>query len=103
MEDVLSRLDPDIIGACLILGVIGSVGIIITTVVAITDTYKSITMAKISKAMVEDLLARGYSPEEIERLLHGDKAWNKFKRFFAKQQSRGREGYRPMPPVKQHV
>ena len=102
MEDLISRLNPDVIGACLILGVIGSVATIITIVVAVVDTYKSITLAKLSKSMVEDLLARGYSPEEIERLLHGDKAWNKFKRFFAKQR-KSAEAYRPMPPVKQHV
>ncbi len=102
---LLNRIEPNFLGAILILSVIFGFVIIVVSVVTIFSTIEKITLAKMSKSMVEDMMAKGYSPEEIRMLVQGDRPWEKFRKFFAWSKKKPAEEYtnRPAPPVKQRV
>lgn len=105
MESILTRIDGDILGVCMILATIGGFALMITTVAMVADIVKSIAMAKMSKQMIEDLMNKGYSASEIERLVYGEPKWNRVRRMFSRLRSKAAPtvGNRPMPPVKQHA
>ncbi len=105
LMQLLSRLPEEALAATLILSVVFTFITIIVTVVSIANTHKSITLAQMSKELIEELLAKGYSPREIEPLVNGPNCLDKMRNLFAfvKDKSRfGRRRYRyPAPPVKQ--
>ncbi len=103
MLELLKSLDSDVVGAALILSVIGAAAMSITVVCLIADTFKSITMAKMQKSMIEDMLAKGFTPEEVERLVYGGKAWHKLRRLFQRDVGKDTAGNTPRPPVKHSV
>ena len=102
--EFLSQLPEEALAACLILSIIFTFITVIVTIHSIADAHKSITLARMSKQMIDDLLARGYSPEEIEPLVNGKKGWMKLGKIFGMAKSYfpdGRKGREPVPPVKQ--
>ena len=103
--EFLHHLPEEAVAAILILSVIFSFITVLVTTLSVVDSYKTITLARMSKDMIEDLLAKGYSPSEIEPLVNGNSNWKKMRKLFAfardrhDAQARGYHG-RPMPPVK---
>ena len=100
--EFMSSLDPDTVGVMLILTVIGFfVGSTVVLIVLI-EARKSVKLAKIQQEMVEDLVNRGFSPEEIHKLVRGENGWDKFCGLFQRKNKESNHGgYRPVPPVKQ--
>ena len=96
--ELLERIDPDILGAVAILSVIMFFVLLVTSVVTICRTYQNVTLARMQSQMLNDLLAKGYSVDEIQQLIYGHKR-SVFTRFF----DGSRQTYvsqRPAPPVK---
>ena len=101
--ELLSRIPEEALAAVLILSVILSFVTILVTTLTIVDYYKTTTLARMSKEMVEELLAKGYTPQEIEPLVNGTSGWKKMRKLFAFAKDRPEfvDRYRrPMPPVK---
>ena len=99
----LNRLPEEAIVALLILSLIFTFITVFITTLTLIDYKKSTTLARMSKEMIEDLLAKGYSPEEIEPLVHGTSGWKKMRKLFqfAKDRPEYFDRYRrPAPPVK---
>lgn len=104
----LGDLPSEAVAAMFILAIIFTFITVIATTLATIDMFKSIALAKLSKQMVDELLAKGYTPQEIEPLVNGSSGWKKMRKLiaFAKQKSgyefQDRYG-RPVPPVKQRA
>ena len=104
---ILRDINPEMLGAVMILATIGFFVTSIVTVVTICSTWNNMTALRMHHNLVKDLLSQGYSVEDIERLVYGKQfLGRKFKNFFnkAKKQmfSSGQDfTNRPAPPVKQ--
>ena len=70
---LVDRLDGDVLSAAVILGVIGTVVIVVTVVCSVTSMIQNIAATRMAYNMINDLSKRGYSAEEVERLVYGDK------------------------------
>ena len=95
---ILDKIDPDILGA---MGIVGTVLVFvfsIITVTSITRAVQGITLARMQRSLIQDMLAKGYSCEEINMLVNG-KQKGILSRLF---DSRSQEyvNARPAPPVK---
>ena len=95
---ILKRVDPDMIGA---MGIVGTVltfvfGVVLVT--SISRAIQSITLARMQRSLIQDMLAKGYSCEEINLLVNG-KQKGVLSRLF---DSRSQEyvNARPVPPIK---
>ena len=99
----LSQLPEEALVAVVILSMVFTFITILVTTLTIVDYLKTTTLARMSKEMVEELLAKGYTPQEIEPLVHGTSGWKKMRKLFTFAKDRpeffDRSG-RPMPPVK---
>jgi hypothetical protein len=100
--ELLSRIPGEALGAVLILSVILSFITILATIMSIVDYHKKTSLARMSKEMIEQLLAKGYTPQEIEPLVNGSNPWKKMRQLFAcAQKPHELDRYRrPVPPVK---
>lgn len=92
------RIDPDILGA---MGIVGSIlffALLIITVITVSRTVQNIALAKMQNKLINDLLANGYSVDEIQQLVSGSK-----RSVLTRMFDRNRQAYvsrRPAPPVK---
>lgn len=107
-NDVLrlfQSLPEEAVAAMFILGIVFTFVTVLVISLSAIDSYKSITLAKLSKQMVEELLAKGYTPQEIEPLVNGTSGWKKMRKLFTFAKRGGfdfQDRYgRPVPPVKQ--
>lgn len=106
--EFLKTVDQELLGAAVILTIIGTFASIITITVTLIESRKKIRLAKLQKETVDDLLNRGYGLEEVERIVFGQSNWDKFCGIFSqKKNSETREArttYRhPVPPQKQAI
>jgi hypothetical protein len=112
VDSVISAMNSEGFTAAVILGIIGTVAVAITFIGCVTTTIQNIVATRMAFKMINELAARGYSAEEVERLVYGDKNFSrKVKQMFAR--AKGRIGNqlgsdfrestngRPAPPVKQ--
>ncbi len=105
----METLDRDVVGACMVLSVIGFFGALIAISCTFIESRKRIRLAKLHKQMVDDLVARGYSPDDIEKVVYQQSGWSKLCGVFAKKASgrsdRDEQGYTSYPtkPVKHGV
>ncbi|MEM9411926.1 MAG: hypothetical protein AAGA30_12480 [Planctomycetota bacterium] len=94
-------MDPDFLGVIGLVGTILFFVLMIVSVVSITRTFQNVSIAKLQNQMMNDLLAKGYSVDEIQQLM-GGKRKNVLFRFF----DHGRQTYvsrKPTPPVKNPI
>ncbi len=99
----LKTLDQDVISAAVILIVIGSFGSLIAISITWLEARKKIKLARIQKETVDDLLNRGYSLNEVERLVFGQSGWDKFCGIFGNKgevEEVKQDFRRPVPPQK---
>lgn len=109
--EFLKLLDNDILGVALIIGTIGTFVSFIVVVVSVTRTWNNISITRMNQRLVQELLQKGYSVDDIERLAYGGGAWShRFNKLFnsAKVQlanlvKRHQRENRPVPPYKQSV
>jgi len=109
--EFLKLIDGDILGVVFIIGTIGFFVSLIVMVVAITRTWNNIAMVRMNQRLVQELLQKGYSVDDIERLAYGGQAWShRFRKMFhsAKSQftnyvNRNKRENQPVPPYKQPV
>jgi hypothetical protein len=110
--EMLKHIDGDILGAVFVIGTIGIFVSFIVVVVSIARTWNNIAVVRMNQTLVQDLLEKGYTVDDIERLAYGGQNWSrKFRQLFhsAKSQisSLHRRRYRnhyenqPVPPMKQ--
>ncbi len=105
----LEMLDGDLLGAVLIIGTIGFFISFIVVVASVSKTWNNIAISRMNQNLIQDLLAKGYSVEDIERLAYGGPSWNrKFHKLFKSAKSqfashvrRRRYENQPVPPMKQ--
>lgn len=102
--ELLSRIPEEALAAVLILSVIFSFVTILVVTLRIVDYCKTTTLARMSKEMIEELLAKGYTPQEIEPLVRDTRGWKKMRRSFQCATTDRPEFFdrqrRPLPPVK---
>lgn len=108
--EFLKLIDSDILGVVFIIGTIGFFVSLIVMVVAITRTWNNIAMVRMNQRLVQELLQKGYSVDDIERLAYGQAWSHRFCKIFrsAKSQfenyvNRNKRENRPVPPYKQPV
>lgn len=107
--EFLQLFERDLIGAVFIIATIGAFVSFIVLVVSISRTWNNIALARMNQRLVQDLLAKGYSVEDIERLAYGDHAWSHHlrkmvrsaKNQFANMVNRRTYENQPVPPYKQ--
>ena len=101
---LLSQLPEEALAAILILSLIFTFLTTLVTVMCVADSYKTLKLARMSKELIEDLLAKGYTPQEIEPLVNGPHRWQKMRQLFASLKNRMNHRERPFrhpaPPVK---
>ena len=102
---VIERLDGDVLSAAIILAVIGSVAIVITLLVVVSNTIQNLVATRMAYKMIRELSKQGYTAQEVEKLVYGDKTFaRRVRRMFSR--AKGRVGNRwfgssqPAPPVK---
>lgn len=102
--EFLKTVDQELLGAAVILTIIGTFASLIAISVTLIESRKKIKLAKIQKETVDDLLNRGYGLEEVERIVFGQSNWDKFCGMFNQKKADAREtraAYRqPVPPQK---
>ena len=107
MESVLPlasvHVDSEFIGVALILTTIGTFGALIAVSITLIHTVKSIWLARISRSMISELLAKGYSPDEVAMLIHGKKKSGFKWLSFGKTEMPVSDKSQPVPPVKNRV
>lgn len=104
--EFLKSLDQDLLGVAVILTIIGIFGSVITVSVTLIEARKKVKLARLQKETVDDLLSRGYSLEEVERIVFGQSNWDKFCGIFSQKKNHNApeartEYRRPVPPQKQ--
>lgn len=95
---ILDKVDSDLIGAMGIISIIFSFILAIVVVTSVTRAIQTVTMAKMQRSLIQEMLAKGYSCDEINMLING-KQKGILSRLF---DSRSQEyvSSRPVPPVK---
>ena len=99
--DLVERVDPDIIGAMGILTVIMVFTLSIVSVVTVSRTIQNVSLARMHRQMINEMLAKGYSIDEIQQLVTGRRK-SVFSRFFDGR----RQEYvnnAPSPPLKTSI
>ena len=107
--EFLRLIDSDILGVVFIIGTIGFFVSFIVMVVSITRTWNNIATVRMNQRLVQDLLQKGYSVDDIERLAYGGHAWSQrvskmiqsAKSQLASFVRRNRYENQPAPPYKQ--
>lgn len=107
--EFLKLFDNDLLGAVLIIGMIGFFVSFIVMVVTIARTWNNIATVRMNQRLVQELLQKGYSVDEIERLAYRGHAWShRFRQLFHSAKSqlanlarRNRYENQPVPPFKQ--
>ena len=104
VNSLISRIDGEFLGViCLIVAIFFFVTIIVS-IVTFSRYQENVTLARMHNELISQLLEKGHTPDEVERLVYGDNRWNKIRRVFNRFQKRPVDpSMRPMPPVKQHV
>lgn len=103
ISSILNSMDPDIMSAIVILGLIFSFVIAIVSIIAILGTYQKVTISKMTNELVRDLLEKGYNAEEIAKVVHGPSGWDRVGNLFKRKSNPQIYKNRPVPPVKQSV
>lgn len=106
--ELLQSVDKELLGTVMILGTIGFFVSIIVCVCTISSTITNLRVVKMHNTMVQDLLQKGYSVDDIERLTMGQGIGGQVKKLVRAATNRinktgYQEGNRPVPPVKQTV
>ncbi len=111
--ELLKHVDGEILGAVFILGTIGIFISFIVVVVSIARTWNNIAVARLNQNLVQELLAKGLTVDDVERLVYGSQGWGRrFSKVFQNAKShmadmRRRKYYRyetqPVPPMKHSV
>ncbi len=109
--EFVKLIDGDVLGAVFIIGTVGIFVSFIVLVVSIARTWNNIAVVRMNQRLIQELLQKGYSVDEIERLAYGGFAWRqRFRKLFrsAKSQfatyvNRNKYENQPMPPYKQSV
>lgn len=107
--EFLKLFDDEVLGAVFIIGTIGIFISFITLVVSVTRTWNNIAMVRMNQRLVQELLQKGYSVDDIERLAYGGNVWRQqFRKMidsakaqFANLAKRHRHENPPAPPFKQ--
>lgn len=68
---IVERVDPDALGAMMVLSVIGGVFALVAIVWMVSRMITNIFAHRENTRLVTDLLNRGYSPDEIQKLVAG--------------------------------
>ena len=109
--EFVKLIDGDVLGVVFIIGTIGFFVSLIVLVVSISRTWNNIVVVRMNQRLVQELLQKGYSVDDIERLAYGGQAWSHcFRKMFhsAKSQfanyvNRNQHENQPVPPYKQPV
>lgn len=94
---VLQEMNPDVLGAAMILGTILFFVTLIITIITICQTINQLAVLRSNKSLMQDLLSKGYSVDDVERLVYGPGGWSKLTRALSKF---AKSKNRPLPPVK---
>lgn len=95
--ELLQNMNPDVLGAAMILGTILFFVTVVVSIVTICQTITRLAVVRSNKSLVQDLLSKGYSVDDVERLVYGQAGWNKLTRAIRKI---GKSKNRAVPPVK---
>ena len=96
--EIIQRIDPDFLGSIGLVVAILTFVLLIVSVIFSLRTIQNISMAKMQNQMVNELLAKGYSVQEIQQLVYNHRR-NVLFRFFDNR----KQGYvnrNPSPPIK---
>ena len=107
--ELLQQIDDEFLGVVLLISTIGVFITIITAIVTVFRTINNITVTRMQQSMVKNLLAQGYSVDDVERLAYGTHRWGpkirhivqSAKSRLARMRPSQAPGRPPMPPVKQ--
>lgn len=99
----------DALGVILILATIGLIVTLIVTVVCVCRLINNFHIVKMHHRLVNELLQKGYSVDDIERLTVGQGIGGKVKKLYRAAANRmnsnvGKSmnpGQKPVPPIKQ--
>lgn len=111
--EFLKLFDNDILGVVFIMGTVGIFVSFIVVVVTIARTWNNIATARMNQRLVQELLQKGYSVDDIERLAYGGNFWSqRFGKLCQSAKSRlasivkrhqNHYANQPAPPYKQSV
>lgn len=106
-SDVVQHFDKDALSAALIIAIVGVILLAIVLACLIASTIQRVTAIRESNRLIMELLDRGYSADEIERVAYGGGAFgNKVSRIYrnVKRKFRGQPASvfarRAAPPMK---
>lgn len=101
---VVQSVDSETLGIALILTVIGVFVTVIAVSITFIESRKKLQLARLQREMIDDLVNRGFKPDEIEKLVHGQTGWDKFCGIFQQRKSEFSDSFvRPASPVKKPV
>ena len=95
---LIEKIDPDFLGVIGLVSSILTFVLLIVSVVFVLRTIQKVSLAKMQNQMVNELLSKGYSVDEIQQLVFNNRR-NVLFRFFDNR----KQGYvnrNPSPPVK---
>jgi hypothetical protein len=98
-------VDGDVHSAAAIIAVAGAFVLAIVFVICVTTTIQRVFTVRASNELIMDLVNKGFSADEIERIAYGkSKIGTKVGRFFRDARNAFRKdqsvGGNPVPPVK---
>ena len=96
---LLDRVDPDFLGVIGILTVVMAFVFSIVFVVTVARTIQNITLTRMHRKLINELLDRGYAVNDIQQLLNG-RQQGVLARFFDGRGQKYVTTRRPSPPVK---
>ena len=97
---IVERIDPDFLGAIAMVTTIMTFVLSIITVVTVCRTYQKVSLAKMQNQMINELLAKGYTVDEIQQLASGKKRGVFTRLFDGRRQTYVSANPRPSAPVK---
>ncbi|QEG24748.1 hypothetical protein [Mariniblastus fucicola] len=98
----LDRVDPGLLSVAMLVAVIGTFILAVVIVGCVATTIQRAIAIRESNKLIVDLLNRGYSADEIERVVYGNiKFSRKVGKFFRNARNAFRQEERsPVPPTK---
>jgi hypothetical protein len=95
---LVERIEPEFLGAILIVAVVFSFVTLIVTIVSFTQMIQKITIVRTNHRLIEHLLAQGMSADDIERLVFGKKRWPSLSKMMRRHNIQN--AHPPVAPVK---
>ena len=84
---IVERMNPELLGAIAMVGTILTFVMVMLSIFVVSRTIQNIYLSRMQNQMLNELIAKGYSVEEIQQLVYNNRRSALFRFFDKRSQS----------------